>query len=296
MLVVAGVVVYQVKDNIVFLDSIKGAVVGNCVPGYTDTCDTVHCTQNYNTGMTDPATGGCVVESKICQDTSICELPPPTGGSPMASCCKTALTNSLSCMTPVGNCPNGSIKVGDFPATSCPADCQLVVDNSIPPSSVPTIPPVQDINPTPPDMTNVEPPIITVTPPTMNQSASMSSLASSQNSGQKICSNKNKVGTVTGESDWIQASLWANYESIKKNEALMNAQGKCASATSIIVEGCGTCVDKGVNRTLNSASITYSQATRFTSGVTYIKSIANGTCMAVRTCDCPLNTQSCQKL
>lgn len=301
MLLIAGIVVYQVKGNFLPFHSFKGDIVGgeNCIAGYLSdsACDVVSCTQKYNTGKTDPTTKLCIIETKVCKDTSLCELPPPAAGDLMASCCKNTLTNSLSCMTPVGNCPNGSVKVGDFQAASCTNDCQLVSDNLIPPSSEPALPPVQNINPVPPDTSNVEPPVITITPPTTNQGTSMSSLASSQNSNQKICSNKEKVGAITGESNWIQASLWANFESTKKNEALISAQGKCAAATSILVDGCGTCVDKGINRTLDVSSVTYSQTTKLSAGITYIKSIATGTCKAVRTCDCPLTqSQSCQKI
>lgn len=300
MLLVAGIVVYQVKGNFFPFQSIKGAVVGNCSAGYlTDSvCDTVHCTQNYNTGMTDPATGTCIVEARVCQDSSLCELPPPTTGDPMASCCKNTSTNSIFCSSLTGDnsCPSGSTKLGEFDNSSCISDCQMLIDNTLPPASAPALPPAADINPIPPDTSDVEPPDITITPPTTNQSASMSSLASSQNTTQKTCTNKEKTGSVTGESDWIQASLWANFEQTKKNEALMSAQGKCASATSILVDGCGTCVDKGVNRTLTVSTVTYSQATKLNAGVTYIKSIATGTCKAIRTCDCPTTMQSCQKL
>lgn len=302
MLVVAGVVVYQVNGNVFPLKNSQGSVIGNCIPGYLSdsVCDTMTCTQMYNTGTTDPMTGGCIIESRTCEDTRNCELPPPSSaGQPNVTCCKNAVTSEFACKFPFrdtdepADCLNGTIKVGEFPRLSCVSDCQMFIESTFPPSSAPIMPPIVDINPVPPDTTDVEPPVITITPPSYGYS---SSIHSSQSISQKICSDKKKTGSVTGESEWIQASLWANYESMKKSEALMSAQGKCASATSIIVDGCGTCVDKGLNRTLKVSSVTYSQVTKLAGGTTYIKSMATGSCEAVRTCDCPTNNSQCTKM
>lgn len=292
MLVVAGVIVYQVNGNVFPLKYSQGSVINNCVPGYLSdsVCDTITCTQMYNTGTTDPMTGGCIIETRACQDTSVCELPPPSSASPNASCCKDSTTNSISCMFPIGNCPNGSIKVGEFPAGSCTTDCQMVVDNI--PSSEPIMPPIVDINPIPPNDT-IDPPAIDIQPPTLSSSNGLQT-SMSASVAMKTCSNKNKSAKVVGESQLIPVSQWSYVQNQAKLDAISNAENKCVASTSLVPDNCGTCVDMGINRTFDKSNVVHSQISKDGK----VKAVATGNCVAIRTCNCPTatNLNSCQKI